>query len=223
MQFRELTDIIVCMELLIATKNAGKVKELSRLLQMPGFSLLSLADFPDCPDAVEDGSSFEDNALIKASLGAYHSGLWTLADDSGLAIDALNGLPGINSARFAGPGAGYAANNAMILEMMRDIPPDGREARFVCVMCLVGGNNRAFFARGEVLGRITSQPKGNGGFGYDPIFQPDGSGLTFAEMPQKEKDLISHRAKAVEKIRPLIAGLFQSPKGSAGQASRTWS
>lgn len=211
------------MEILIATKNTGKVKELSRLLQMPGFNFLSLADFPDCPDAVENGSSFEDNALLKASLGAYHSGLWTLADDSGLVIEALNGLPGIHSARFAGPGAGYAANNAKVLEMMRDIPPDGRGARFVCVICLVGGNNRAFFSRGEVLGRITIQPNGNGGFGYDPIFQPNGFGLTFAEMPQKDKDLISHRAKAVEKIRPLIAGLFQAPKDWAGQADLTWS
>lgn len=218
-----LTDIIIWMELLIATRNADKVGEFSRLLQMPGFTFLSLADFPDCPEAVEDGSSFEDNALIKAGLGAYHSGLWTLADDSGLTIDALNGLPGIHSARFAGPVADCTANNDKVLEMMRDIPPDGREARFVCVMCLVGGNNRAFFARGEVMGRITSQPAGNGGFGYDPIFQPGGSGLTFAEMAPEDKDRISHRAKAVEKIRPLIAGLFQPPKGLAGQADPTWS
>jgi XTP/dITP diphosphohydrolase len=195
------------MDILIATRNQDKVREISALLDLPEINFVGLDEFPDCPEAEENGSTFEDNAMIKASQAAYHSGLWSLADDSGLIIDALDGQPGIYSARFAGPGATYRDNWVKVLELLKDVPKERRTARFVCVMCLVGNNNRAFFARGEIEGIITSEPRGENGFGYDPIFLPIGQDRTFAEMVAIEKNHISHRGQALKKIRSLIVSL----------------
>lgn len=195
------------MDILIATRNQDKIREISALLDLPEINFVGLDEFPDCPEAEENGRTFEDNAMIKASQAAYHSGLWSLADDSGLIIDALKGQPGIYSARFAGPGASYRDNWAKVLELLKDVPKERRTARFVCVMCLVGNNNRAFFAKGEIEGTILKEPKGQNGFGYDPIFLPSGFDMTFAEMEPGAKNLISHRALALKKIRNLLAGL----------------
>lgn len=200
------------MDILIATKNNDKVREISEIIDLSQVNFLGLEQFPDCPEAEEDGQSFEDNALIKASQAAYYSGRWALADDSGLVIDALDGQPGVFSARFAGPGADYRDNWMKVLELMKEIPAEKRTARFVCVMCLVGNNNRAFFTRGEIEGKITVEPRGSNGFGYDPIFQPGGFDKTFAEMGAAEKNRISHRALSLKKMRALIQGLASPPK-----------
>jgi len=199
------------MDILIATRNKDKVREMTAILDLPQINFIGLEAFPDCPEAEENGKTFEDNAMIKASQAAYHSGLWALADDSGLVIDSLAGQPGILSARFAGPDACYRDNWVKVLELMRDIPDEKRTARFVCVMCLVGNNNRAFFARGEIEGRIINGPRGENGFGYDPIFLPSGFDRTFAEMDASEKNRISHRALALKKMKPLILGMFSKP------------
>ncbi len=210
MQFNSLIGIIICMDILIATRNKGKIREISEILDLPETRFIGLDSFPDCPDAEENGRTFDDNALIKASQAAYYSGLWAMADDSGLLIDALSGQPGILSARFAGPDADYRDNWMKVLELMQGIPAGKRTARFVCVMCLVGNNNRAFFTRGEIEGTITAEPRGDSGFGYDPIFIPAGSDRTFAEMDPAEKNQISHRALALKKMQHLINGLVPS-------------
>jgi len=200
------------MDILIATGNNDKVREISEILDLPDINFVGLAGFPDCPQAEETGQTFDDNAMIKASQAAYYSGLWALADDSGLVIDALDGRPGIFSARFAGPEADYRDNWRKVLELMKNIPDEKRTARFVCVMCLVGNNNRAFFTRGEIEGTITTEPRGNNGFGYDPIFLPAELDKTFAEMNAVEKNAISHRALALKKMKALIQGLAALPK-----------
>lgn len=202
------------MDILIATRNKDKVREISEILDLPDIGFFGLENFPDCPEAEETGRTFDDNAMIKASQAAYYSGLWTLADDSGLVIDALNGQPGIFSARFAGPEADCRDNWMKVLEMMKQVPEGKRTARFVCVLCLVGNNNRAFFTRGEIEGTITTEPMGSNGFGYDPIFLPAGFDKTFAELDPPEKNRISHRSRALKKMRALISGLASpgSPK-----------
>ncbi|HAD82131.1 MAG: non-canonical purine NTP pyrophosphatase, RdgB/HAM1 family [Candidatus Edwardsbacteria bacterium RIFOXYD12_FULL_50_11] len=195
------------MDILIATRNNDKVREISEILDLPDTRFVGLDDFPDCPEAEETGRTFDDNAMIKASQAAYYSGLWALADDSGLMIDALNGQPGILSARFAGPEAGSRGNWMKVLELMKQVPSEKRTARFVCVLCLVGNNNRAFFTRGEIEGTITTKPLGSNGFGYDPIFLPAGFDKTFAQLDPPEKNRISHRSQALKKMRALINGL----------------
>ncbi|MBU1355128.1 MAG: RdgB/HAM1 family non-canonical purine NTP pyrophosphatase [Candidatus Edwardsbacteria bacterium] len=202
------------MDILIATRNNDKVREISEILDLPDTRFVGLDGFPDCPEAEETGRTFDDNAMIKASQAAYYSGLWALADDSGLMIDALGGQPGILSARFAGPEADYRDNWMKALELMKQVPSEKRAARFVCVLCLVGNNNRAFFTRGEIEGTITTEPRGSNGFGYDPIFLPAGFDKTFAELDPPEKNRISHRSQALKKMRALINGLASpgSPK-----------
>lgn len=200
------------MDLLLATKNRGKICEISRILQMPDIRLLCLDDFPGAPEAQENGASFEENALIKARTAAHHSGLPSLADDSGLVVDALGGRPGIFSARYAGPDAGDRGNIAKLLEEMSGVPTGKRAGRFVCHAALVF-QGRAYQAEGRLEGLITTEPRGTGGFGYDPVFLLPERGLTLAELAPEEKDRISHRARALQKLKPLLLQLAKKADG----------
>jgi len=192
--------------LLIATTNRGKLREVSEVLNGFEMAMVSLADFPDLPEAVEDGATFEDNAKIKALHYARLSGCRTLADDSGLCVDALNGEPGVHSARYAGTPSNDAANNRKLIAALRGMSELDRTARFVCVLALAepatDGARPTIVAtaRGEVEGVIIDQPRGNNGFGYDPHFLIPNLGKTAAELPPEEKNAISHRGRALRKL-----------------------
>jgi XTP/dITP diphosphohydrolase len=187
--------------LLIGTGNQGKFAELSELLSETTVDLLSLSDVTACPEPEETGTTFEKNAVLKASHYAAASGLHTLADDSGLEIEALGGEPGVMSARFGGFDANYKKKINLILDRLSEIPGSARAARFVCVMALANPDATiASISHGIVEGRIAQSPRGTLGFGYDPIFIPSGSDLTFAEMSSHEKHLFSHRRKALDGI-----------------------
>lgn len=183
------------MKLLIATGNRHKFHEISAILKSPHLSFLSLAEMGGVPQVVEDGDTFEANAIKKAVELARHSGMWTLADDSGLEVDALGGEPGVWSARYAGEPSNDAANNLKLLCKMRGIT--GRRARFRCAIALSDPCGKARTVAGSCEGFLLDQPKGDGGFGYDPLFVPDGYTLTFAELSSEVKNRISHRARAL--------------------------
>ncbi len=195
------------MQLLIATRNPGKVREIAAIVAGPSLELCSLADLPGAPEVAETGASFEDNALLKARGAAYHAGCWALADDSGLVVPALDGAPGVRSARFAGEGATDADNVRRLLELMRGVPDERRGAEFVCCLALAGPNNRAFTAEGRLAGRIIREPRGSNGFGYDPVFLLPERGLTAAELDPAGKNAISHRAAALRRMLPLLRSL----------------
>ena len=182
------------MKLLIASANRGKITELADLLKGFDITLVSLDDYPDMPETVEDGATFLENALKKAEAACTYTGLPALADDSGLEVDALDGLPGILSARFA-PTA--EERNLKLLELMRDVPDDRRTARFVCALALVRPDGFEWTTLGVCEGRIARSLSGAGGFGYDPLFFYPPVGLTFAEIPLAEKNRISHRGRAL--------------------------
>lgn len=169
--------------------------------------LVSPDDFPGCQEVEETEESFEGNALKKALAVAAFTGLPALADDSGLEVDALGGAPGVRSARYAGEGASDAENVEKLLHEMRGVPDEKRGARFVCVIALAQPDGRAEIFRGGVEGRIGGTPAGIGGFGYDPVFYPEGHGRTFAEMSPKEKDSMSHRGRALGKLRAYLPSL----------------
>jgi XTP/dITP diphosphohydrolase len=191
-------------ELLVATGNRGKLKELEELLSGVVERVRSLADFPAIGAAVEDGATFEANAIKKARHAAQASGLPAIADDSGLVVDALAGRPGVFSARFAGEGAGDGANNARLLTELAAVPTEQRGAAFRCVIafCLPGGECRTF--SGEVRGTILATPAGEGGFGYDPLFLVPEYAKTMAELPLTVKNRISHRGRAFALLREYL-------------------
>lgn len=192
-------------ELLLATRNAGKIRELCELLGGASFVLRSLAEFPHVPEAEETGETFEENAAIKASFYGGATGLPTLADDSGLEVAALGGAPGVRSARYAGEDAVYDVKIARLLEELRLSGVADRRARFVCVAALFDpatGSVRLF--RGVCDGRIADAPRGGGGFGYDPIFVPDGYEESFGQLSSEVKQRISHRARAVAAAREFL-------------------
>jgi XTP/dITP diphosphohydrolase len=191
-------------ELLVATGNAGKVRELAALLEGTGIALRSLQDFPGLPAVVEDGETFEENAIKKARSACTASGLSVLADDSGLVVAALDGRPGVHSARYAGEGCSDRDNNRKLLAELALIPPAERKASFRCViaLCLPGGTCRTF--SGELHGVITAQPAGNGGFGYDPLFMVPEYGMTLAELPLEIKNRISHRGRAFAALQQFL-------------------
>ena len=189
------------MKLVIATSNRGKVDEFSALLHNPALELLSLADFPDMPDIQEDGATFMENALKKARTAQAYTGLSAIADDSGLVVDALNGLPGVMSARFAPT---TEARNMKLLCLLRDVPDTHRTARFVCALALVRHDGYEWTATGFCEGIITHEPRGIGGFGYDPLFLYEPIGKTFAELPLEIKNRISHRGKALAAFRKAV-------------------
>ncbi len=199
-------------QLLVATTNTGKMREYQRLLADLPLRWLSLADLPESlPDVEETGTTFEANALLKAHAYSAQTGLAVLADDSGLAVDALDGAPGVYSARYA---TTATERNAKLLAALEGVPPEGRTARFVCVVALVlplPDGTLTLAAEGRVEGSIAYAPRGENGFGYDPIFGlPDGR--TLGELPAAEKDAISHRARALGKLHPLLLTLLGQGK-----------
>ena len=189
--------------LVVATGNLGKLKEIREILG-PEVSLLSLQDFPDLPEIVEDGDTFQANAIKKAQTVASVTGHPALGDDSGLEVDALNGAPGVYSARFAGEAATDAENNALLLERLQDVPEAERAARFRCVVAIAAPDGAAHISEGSCEGRILAAPRGDGGFGYDPLFLVPELGRSFAELAPSEKNRISHRGRALQAARPLI-------------------
>jgi XTP/dITP diphosphohydrolase len=196
------------LKIVLGTKNVDKLKELQSLLKGSKIQVLSLRDFPKCPDVKESGRTFEANARKKARFYAAHTGLLTLADDSGLMVDHLNGKPGVYSARFAGPGCGYQDNNRKVLKLLKNVPPAKRKAKFVCVIALYYGRKCIGIARGECRGRIALRERGKNGFGYDPVFIPNGFSNTYAELSPKTKNLISHRGRALRKSRLIVFRFF---------------
>lgn len=189
--------------LILATRNEHKVIELSRILGLPG--VVGLSDFPEVSDVAETGLTFADNALLKARAVAAATGLASVADDSGLCVDALNGMPGILSARWAGKHGQDAANLDLVLAQTADVPDGARGAQFVCVAALALPDGRTATATGVVHGSLIHGRRGQGGFGYDPIFVPTGETRTTAEMTPQEKDGISHRGRAFRALAPVIA------------------
>jgi XTP/dITP diphosphohydrolase len=197
----------------LATRNPGKLRELDRILGSQ-IRLAGLEDFPGAPDVPETGATFEENALLKARAIAAHTGLAAVADDSGLCVDALNGMPGVLSARWAGEHGDDQANLDLLLAQIADVPDARRGARFVCAAALVAPGGREWVVTGTVEGRLIRVPRGSGGFGYDPIFVPDGFAQTTAEMTAEAKNAISHRGRAFRALAPFIAAAL----GPAGVA-----
>lgn len=196
------------MRLVLATNNKGKVKEFKELLG--DVEILSLSDFPDIPDIVEDGNTFEENAIIKAKTVAQATGLMALADDSGLEVDILNGQPGIYSARFAGAGKDDQKNNEKLLALLKDVPTEKRTARFRCVIAIVTPLGETYTADGKCEGLIGKEPVGHKGFGYDPLFIVPSYNKTFAELDLAEKNKISHRGKALIKANSILEQLLKN-------------
>lgn len=187
--------------ILLATGNAGKVHEFEQMFEAIPIRFCSLRDFPDVTEVEETGTRFAENAALKAQGYALKIGLWSLADDSGLEIDALGGAPGVLSARYGGPSTGFAEKMELVLNQMKTLPEGHRSARFVCSIAIADetGSVRAD-AEGECPGQIALEPRGTRGFGYDPIFIPEGYQETFGELDDSVKAEISHRAKAGAKI-----------------------
>lgn len=208
------------LRVVLATANPGKAAELAAICEALAPGLLDLVPRPSwVPEVAETGASYEENARLKAAALAEATGLPALADDSGLEVVALQGAPGVCSARYAGPGASDEENRAKLLgelERLGARAPEERAARFVAVVVLRWPGGESLEARGEVVGRIASAPRGSGGFGYDPVFVPaDGDGRTFAELPPERKDRISHRGRALAHL------VIQLTAGAAGAGERT--
>ncbi len=196
------------MKLFLATGNAHKVAEFSRMFAEAGLDVevVSAREAGGMPEVEENAGTFEGNALLKAeALAGLVGGEWVLADDSGLAVDALGGAPGVRSARYAGENATDGENRAKLLREMAGVADGERRGRFVCVLALAGPGRREVF-RGECEGEILREERGLGGFGYDPVFRPEGFGESFAEMPAARKNELSHRGKAMAKLVEWMRG-----------------
>jgi len=195
--------------ILLATRNQHKLNELRRivadLIGGADVEILGLDDVDDYEEVPESGATFAANALIKAHEGARHTGLLTVADDSGLAVDALNGMPGVLSARWAGAEKQDEANLRLVLAQVADVPDERLGARFVCAAALVRPDGSEHVEHGEMVGHLVREPRGHNGFGYDPIFVADGSTLTSAELTDEAKDAISHRGRALRALAPHLA------------------
>jgi len=199
--------------LVLATRNQGKIIEFRRILEAlaPGeIELVGVDQFPDLVDVDETGSTFEENSLLKARYTCLATGLPAIADDSGLCVDALNGDPGIYSARWAGEHGNDQANLEKVLDQLKDVPDEKRTAHFMCVASLVLPDGREQVAEGRFEGHILHAPVGENGFGYDPIFQPLGLSISSAQMSAEEKDLVSHRGKSLRSIAPHVIQLLGS-------------
>jgi XTP/dITP diphosphohydrolase len=190
--------------ILLASRNAKKLAELRRILApLVDVDVLGLDDVAGYPETPESGATFADNALIKARDGFAHTGLVTVADDSGLTVDALNGMPGVLSARWAGSAKDDEANLRLVLDQVADVPDERLGAAFVTTVALVGPTGEQT-VDGRMPGRLIRTPRGANGFGYDPIFVPDGYDVTSAELTPAEKDAISHRGQALRRLAPLV-------------------
>lgn len=190
-------------QLILATRNNHKITELKTLLNDAGVEILTLDNFPNHPPLVEDGTTFQENALKKARAVFQYTKLPALADDSGLEVFFLNGRPGVRSSRYAGENATDEQNNEKLLAEMRGVAPRRRRAQFRAILALVGPGYEEL-AEGICPGKLAEAPRGTNGFGYDPIFVPDGFVKTYAELAAEEKNTISHRARAAEKMREII-------------------
>ena len=185
---------------LVSTRNAHKLVEIRQILG-PSFELLDLSSVPALGEVEETGTTFEENAALKALAASAHFDGWVLADDSGLEVDALGGAPGVRSARFSGEGATDVTNRALLLEKLATVPADQRSARFRCVIALARGGEVLAHFSGAVEGVIIQSEKGEGGFGYDPLFVPEGFGETFAELGAETKNRLSHRGRALAGLK----------------------
>ncbi|HEX8922261.1 MAG TPA: RdgB/HAM1 family non-canonical purine NTP pyrophosphatase [Pyrinomonadaceae bacterium] len=198
-------------ELLIATTNKGKIVELRSLLASSPLRLRSLEGFPEIEDVEETGTTFADNSALKASAYASQTGLWTLADDSGLEVDALGGAPGVFSARYGGEGLNDAQRVELLLEKLSGCAEQERSARFICVIAIADPQGQIVnLSTGRCEGQIALAPRGTGGFGYDPVFIPSGFAQTFGELPPEIKKSISHRALALDGARSFLMSRFES-------------
>ena len=195
--------------LVLATANQHKLVELTRILEAGRVEveLAGLSEFPGAPDVAETGATFDENALLKARAIAEFTGLPAVADDSGLCVDALNGMPGVLSARWSGRHGDDEANLQLVLAQLSDVPDERRGAQFVCSAALVLPLGKEHVSEGTVYGRLIREPRGTNGFGYDPIFVPDRSEMTTAEMDPAAKDAISHRGRALRALAPIIAAM----------------
>lgn len=209
------------MKLLVATTNPGKISELRSMIERAqvGVEAVGLSDVGDFTEVVEDGESFAENARKKAVGYSKQSGLWTVADDSGLVVDALDGKPGVKSARFSGEKSDDRSlidhkNIAKVLELMKDVPFEKRTARFVCSLCLADGDKVLLETNGICEGIITEAEKGENGFGYDPVMYIPGHGKTMGEMSAEEKNSISHRGKALRRLADKLAVIMDEDTGS---------
>jgi XTP/dITP diphosphohydrolase len=196
--------------LILATRNQKKLAELRRILAASrvDVSVTGLSEYPDVPEVAETGATFTENALLKARAAVAHTGRPAVAEDSGLCVDALNGMPGVLSARWAGRYGDDEANLRLVLAQLADVPAERRGAHFAAVAALVLPSGREHVTEGTVSGRIADAPRGTNGFGYDPIFVPASSELTTAEMSGQAKDAISHRGRALRALAPVIAALL---------------
>jgi len=197
-------------DLILATRNPGKLAELRRILAASAVdvSVADLDDYPDMPEVAETGATFTENALLKARAVAAHTGRPAVADDSGLCVDALNGMPGVLSARWAGRHGDDEANLRLLLAQLADVPAGRRAAHFACAAALVLPSGAEHVTEGTVSGWLTDAPRGTNGFGYDPVFVPARSELTTAQLSPEDKDAISHRGRALRALAPVIAALL---------------
>ncbi len=197
--------------LVLATRNAGKVAELGRMLAQEGLDgvlIVGVDAFPGVADVAETGVTFAENATLKAAAVAAATGHPAVADDSGLCVDVLGGAPGVFSARWSGRHGDDAANLALLLAQLADVPAPARAAHFTCAAALASPGGQVQVVEGRLDGRLALQPRGGGGFGYDPIFVPDGADRTTAELAPEEKDAISHRGRALRALLPHVRALL---------------
>jgi len=192
------------MKIIVATRNPGKVGEFQAMLGRLGYDVESLLDYDTAPETEETGSTFEENAELKSKEAAAYFGHAVLSNDSGLEVDALDGAPGVYSARFAGENKSDAANNALLLEKLADTPADQRTARFVCALSLAKPSGETLTVRGTMEGQIGFEQKGTNGFGYDPLFLIPALNQTAAELTKSEKAAISHRGQALKKLEAAL-------------------
>lgn len=199
------------MKVLVASRNAKKLEEMRRILaeHMSDVEVVGLDDVTPFDEPVEDQPTFEGNALLKARAGVAATGLPTLADDSGLCVDALNGMPGVLSARWSGPPKSDDRNNELLLAQLADVPDERRTAHFACAVAVVHPDGRELVVEGRMDGQVVREVRGSGGFGYDVLFVADEHpGVTTAELTREDKDAISHRGKALREVAPLVAQLL---------------
>jgi XTP/dITP diphosphohydrolase len=195
-------------EIVIATKNKGKAKEFENLFSKYDFTVKTLLDFPEINDVEETGSTFEENAILKAEAVAKELNRSVISDDSGLIVDALNGRPGIYSARYAGEEKSDEANIDKVLEELQDVPKEKKSARFYCALAVAVPGRQTYTVYGTCEGEILNERRGTNGFGYDPIFYVNEKNCAMAELSSDEKNSISHRAKALEKLEQQIESIF---------------
>ena len=208
-------------EVVLATRNAHKVAEVQRIINVlcEDITVLDLSQWPDAPEVIEDGATFAANALLKARAIAKHTGLPTIADDSGLCVDALNGMPGIFSARWSGSHGSDKENVSLLLDQLHDVPDNRRQAHFIASVVLATTDGTERVVEGIVEGEVIREPLGTDGFGYDPIFRPFGFEKTMAQLAPDEKDAISHRGQALRAFVPVLIDVLAPFEGCGENCS----